>query len=155
EGNAGTVQLQVPVTLNAPSDRAVIVPWTTLLIASPGLPPGQADPGTDYTAASGAVTFAPGETATTVTIVVNGDTEVDDNEYLLALFHNPRNAVMGGFLGLGGGQILNDDTVVLPGVAAVVEGSSGPTTLQVPVTLSKPSAVEVTVPWTTLFIPGL
>ena len=39
--------------------------------------------------------------------------------------------------------------VVVPGGAAVTEGNAGTTVLQVPVTLSAPSAVPVTVQWST------
>ena len=67
------------------------------------------DPGTDYTPASGTVTFAPGQTSKTVTIQVDGDTLVEPDEYVIVSFHDPTNAVMGGFYGLGFGLITNDD----------------------------------------------
>ena len=69
----------------------------------------RADPATDFTAASGTVTFAPGETAKSVTISVNGDTLPEPDEWITISFNHPTNAHMGGFYGLGFGVILNDD----------------------------------------------
>jgi virginiamycin B lyase len=107
EGNSGTTNLQVPVTLNKPSTQTITAHWTTEFV--PGAPAGQADPATDYTPASGTVTFAPGQISNTVTISVNGDTLVEPDEYIVISFSNPTNAKMGGFWGLGFGVILNDD----------------------------------------------
>lgn len=152
EGAVGIVQIDVPVTLSAPSDRAVTVAWNTLFVASS--PAGQADPASDYAAASGTVTFLPGETAETVPVVVSGDAEIEPSEYIVVRFHDPSNAVMGGFLGLGFGVITNDDSAVIPGSASVLEGASGTTILEVPVTLSNVSAETVTVEWNTLLASG-
>ena len=109
EGNAGTVDLNVPVTLSNPSTQTVTVDWSTL--ALPAVPP-RADSATDFTSASGTVTFAPGETTKTVTISVNGDTDVEPNEWIVVSFKNPTNATMGGFYGLGFGVITNDDAAL-------------------------------------------
>ena len=105
EGNSGTVALQVPVTLSKPSSQTVTVQWFT----GPAGPSPRADPATDFSAASGTVTFAPGETAKTVAITVNGDTLVEPNEWITISFNHPTNAKMGGFYGLGFGVITNDD----------------------------------------------
>jgi chitinase len=60
---------------------------------------------------------------------------------------------MGGFWGLGFGTILNDDTAtVLPGTGTVTAPSSGTSDLIVPVTLSNPSTLPITVQWTTLVV---
>ena len=64
EGNSGTTTVEVPVHLSEPSPLTITVPWTTLFV--PGAPAGQADPGTDYVAASGTLTFLPGQTDLTV-----------------------------------------------------------------------------------------
>ena len=150
EGNTATVDLRVPVTLSAPFALTVTVDWATQVV--PDAPPGQADPATDYTAASGTVTFAPGETTQHVTISVNGDTLVEPNEYIVVQFTNPTNAELGGGVGLG--VITNDDrAVVVPGGASVLEGNSGTSALIVPVTLSNPSTQVVTVQWRTVFAP--
>jgi hypothetical protein len=107
EGNSGTTTVAVPVHLSEPSPLTVTVPWSTLFV--PGAPAGQADPATDYVAASGTVTFLPGQTDATVSVVVNGDTLTEPDEYIVVSFNHPTNAVMGGFWGLGFGIIGNDD----------------------------------------------
>ena len=127
EGNSGTTDLQVPVTLSNPSTKTATVQWTTLYVS--GAPAGQADPATDYTPASGTVTFAPGETSKTVTIQVNGDTLVEPDEYIVVSFHDPTNATVGGFWGLGFGVITNDDhATVLPGIGTVAAPTAAPPT---------------------------
>ena len=107
EGDSGSTSLEVPVTLSNPSTQVVTVPWTTLVV--PGAPGDQADPSTDYVPVSGTVTFAPGETAKTVTVPVNGDGVVEPDEYVVVSFRDSTNSVMGGFWGLGFGVITNDD----------------------------------------------
>ena len=84
------------------------VPWQTF--TNPGPPSCQADPANDYVPASGTVTFAPGVTAQSVTITVNGDTVVEPDECVLVHFHDATNAVVGGFYGIGVGTIINDDS---------------------------------------------
>lgn len=74
-----------------------------------GAAAAQADPGTDYTAASGTVTFTPGDTAETVTISVHGDRLDEPDEFILVSFHHPTNADRGGPYGLGVARITNDD----------------------------------------------
>jgi hypothetical protein len=153
EGNSGTTVLQVPVTLSNATSQTVTVPWTTEYV--PGAPGNQADPATDYTPASGTVTFAPGQTSATVPISVNGDTLVEPDEYLIVSFHDPTNAVMGGFWGLGFGTIVNDDHItVQPGLGTVAAPTTGTADLAVPVTLDQPSAQTVTVEWNTEYVPG-
>ena len=153
EGNSGTTEVNVPVTLSSPSTQTVTAQWRTVFVS--GAPAGQADPATDYTPASGTVTFAPGETTQTVSISVNGDTLVEPDEYIVVQFGNPTNAKMGGFWGLGFGGITNDDhATVVPGAASVPEGNSGTTEVNVPVTLSSPSTQTVTAQWRTVFVSG-
>jgi hypothetical protein len=107
EGSSGTTAVNVPVALSSPSDQTVTVEWRTVHV--PGAPADQAHPTSDYTPTSGTVTFAPGETSKTVAVAVNGDALVEPDEYLVVSFHDPTNAVMGGFWGLGFGGITNDD----------------------------------------------
>ena len=154
EGDSGTTGLNVPVTLSKAATVTVTVDWVTFV--NPGSPPCQADPATDYTAASGTVTFAPGETAKTATVSVNGDMLVEPDECVLVSFRNPTNAPLGGFYGIGVGTITNDDhlPVIVPGSGSVAEGGSGTTGLVVPVTLSKPWNLTVTVDWVTFFHAG-
>jgi hypothetical protein len=66
-----------------------------------------ASAGDDYTAQSGVVTFAPGETKKEISIEVVGDTVAEDHEEFLVTLSNPVNAVID--TAVGSGIILNDD----------------------------------------------
>ncbi len=107
EGNSGTTDLHVALTLSKPFDQPVAVDWDTIFVT--GASDIQATPGTDYTPASGTVTFAPGATAATITISVKGDTTVEPDKWIVVSFHKPANARIGGYWGLGFGIIVNDD----------------------------------------------
>ena len=134
EGNSGTSSTVMPLTLSYASSSTVTVNWATT--SAPGAPFGQADPGTDFTPASGTVTFAPGNTSQSVTISVNGDTLVEPDEAIVSFSH-VTNATVGTF---AFPIIVNDDhATVLPGGAMVAEGNSATTNLLVPLTLSNPS----------------
>ena len=62
----------------------------------------------DYVAKTGTLTFAPGATTKTITIVVNGDSKKEANEtFYLDLFGLRSNALFTKNRGLG--TILNDD----------------------------------------------
>jgi hypothetical protein len=62
----------------------------------------------DYVAKTGTLTFKPGETSKTITIVVNGDSKKEANEtYYLDLFGNSSNSLFNKKRGIG--TILNDD----------------------------------------------
>ena len=62
----------------------------------------------DYIAKTGTLTFAPGETTKTITIVVNGDNKKEANEtFYLDLFGNSSNSLFTKNRGIG--TILNDD----------------------------------------------
>jgi hypothetical protein len=158
EGDAGSVVVQVPVSLSNPSAEPVTVDWETLDTGAAGI----ATAGVDYEAASGTVTFAPGETAKTVAVTVYGDT-VDEpplylGEWVLVRFFDPSpNATLDlSFFGLGLGIVVDDDPppTVHPGNAGVTEGDAGSVVVQVPVSLSNPSAEPVTVDWSTLDTGG-
>lgn len=94
-----------PRQLSVASTRTGTVNWNTIDLGSKsGF--AQLD---DYVAASGTVTFAPGETAKSVSITINGDTVSESDEYVVVSFHDPTNAKIGGFYGLGLVLIQNDD----------------------------------------------
>jgi hypothetical protein len=136
EGPSGTTELDVPVTLSNPSTRTITASWATGFVT--GASGNQADPATDYTPASGTVTFAPGDTSESVAITVSGDLTIEPDEYILVGFANPTNAKIGGIYGLGSGSILNDDgsaTIVCPSDAPCasppVTSTDGTASLQV------------------------
>ena len=76
EGNSGTTNLFLPMTITNPNLQSITVPWTTVFV--PGAPGNQADPATDYTPSSGTVTFPSGAAdGQDATVSVNGDTLIE------------------------------------------------------------------------------
>jgi hypothetical protein len=72
EGDSGTTTVSFPVTLSRTSTKVVSVEYTTT--------DGTATAPSDYRAASGKVTFNPGETSKTIDVAVNPDQEVESDE---------------------------------------------------------------------------
>src|SRR5262249_31870095 len=68
-----------------------------------------AQAGSDYQAAFGQITFVPGETAKQITVLVNGDTQLEPNETFVVNLYNRNNAGVGKVSGVG--TILNDDAL--------------------------------------------
>src|SRR5439155_1028428 len=142
-GNSpGTTSMTFNVTLSNPSDQTVTVDYSTndgtATIAD-----------SDYAAASGTLTFDPGQTAKTVDVTVNGDTTHESDETFTLDLSNAGNAGIADGSGLG--TITNDDPV--PDVSiddqSIAEGDVGTSTLTFHVTLSNPSDQTVTVDYAT------
>ena len=79
--------LSFAVTLDEASETPVTVAYATS--------DGTATGGSDYTADSGTLTFAPGETAKTVEVAVLGDTEEEGAETLTLTLSEPSGAILG------------------------------------------------------------
>ena len=62
---------------------------------------GTATAGSDYVAASGTLTFAPGVATRPMTVSVNGDTTSEPNETFVVTLSSPTNAVLGDGSGRG------------------------------------------------------
>jgi subtilisin family serine protease len=139
EGNAGTVTATFTVTLSASSTQTVTVAYTTAN--------GTATAGSDYTAGSGTLTFAPGETSKFVTVTVNGDTSVEPNETFSVNLSNPTNATTGDSQGVG--TIRNDDGALSITDVSVTEGNSGTVNATFTVSLTTASVLPVTVTYAT------
>jgi hypothetical protein len=109
---------------------------------------GTASAGADYLAASGTLTWNPGELVKTVSITVYGDVlDEEDEDFYVHLSH-PVHAALDNDRGMG--VISDDDTAVLYiGSAVVVEGDAGAVSVAVPVTLTLPSSRPITVSYTT------
>jgi hypothetical protein len=110
---------------------------------------GTAIAGSDYVATSGVVTFAPGVTAQTIAVQLNGNVTFEPTETFFVNLSNPVNAVLG--VAQATGTIVNDDaqpTISIDDVK-VVEGHSGVTTAKFTVTLSNPSSQTVSVSFKT------
>src|SRR5262249_512272 len=107
---------------------------------------GTAVAGSDYTAAGGTLTFAPGETTKTVTVAVRGDTSDEPNETFFVYLSNPSGAPIAD--GQGVGTITDDDPAPLVAINDVTRAeSAGPAVFTV--TLSAASAFTVTVNYAT------
>jgi photosystem II stability/assembly factor-like uncharacterized protein len=99
EGNSGTTGAVFNVSLSAPSGKSVSVQFNTAN--------GTATSGSDYTATSGLVSFTPGQTSKTITVLVNGDTTVEPNETFLVNLFSPSAATISKAQGVA--TILDDE----------------------------------------------
>src|SRR5439155_1193797 len=137
EGDSGTSSFDFTVSLTNPSDQTVSVDYATN--------DGTAAAGSDYASATGAVTFAPGETSKTVSVAVNGDVTNESDETFTVDLSNPANATIAD--GQGVGTITNDDGVPAASIGDVTanEGDSGTTSFDFTVSLTNPSDQAVTV----------
>jgi len=150
EGDAGTVDLTFTVTVTPePLNGDVIVDFATQ--------DGSATTAdNDYDAASGQLIFPSqgvsggrlGPVSQVVTVTVNGDANVEEDEVLFVNLSNPT----GGTIvdGQGDGTILNDDLPVLSiDDVTVNEGDAGTVPATFTVTLSEAPPADVTVNFAT------
>ncbi|MFZ1640435.1 MAG: Calx-beta domain-containing protein [Candidatus Contendobacter sp.] len=141
EGNSGNTPFIFTVTLSAAASLPVTVDWATA--------DGTATAGSDYTAASGSLTFPVGGPLTqTLTVPVIGDTTAEPNETFFVNLSNPVNATLAQAQGTG--TIINDDSPTLSiNNVSQNEGNSGNTPFTFTVTLSAAASLPVTVDWAT------
>lgn len=141
EGNVGTVSAGFTVSLSAAYRQTVTVRYATA--------DGTATAGSDYQAASGTVTFAPGVTSQTISVLVTGDRLGEDySESFSVNLCDPVQAFISDVAGTG--TIRDDEpTVFIEGNYQVVEGNVGATPLVFTVTLSAPYDAPVTVDYAT------
>ncbi|HSQ25192.1 MAG TPA: Calx-beta domain-containing protein, partial [Pyrinomonadaceae bacterium] len=99
EGDSGTRSMNFTVTLSAASNLSITVNFSTAN--------GTATAGFDYVAASGTLTFDPGDTTKTVPVTINGDVNFESDENFTVNLSAPTNASIN--VGTGTGTILNDD----------------------------------------------
>jgi hypothetical protein len=143
EGDGGTVEAIFTVTRGGKLDTTVTVSYATAN--------GTALAGSDYVAAGGTLTFAPGETTKTIRVLVNGDLTEESDEWFSVYLSYAAGAVITDGEGLGG--ILDNDPPPTVTISPVVSGKEGSTngTAAFPfvVTLSAPSEKEVRVSYAT------
>ena len=141
EGNTGTVAMQFPVSLSAPSAGPVSVNFATVA--------GSATAPADDATTSGTVTFAPGQTSKSVTVLVKGDLIDEAVETLSVVLSSPVGGVVSD--GTAVGRITDNDPVPSLRINSVqtAEGDSGTKNLTFTVSLSRASGREVRVHWTT------
>ncbi|MCZ8118971.1 MAG: M10 family metallopeptidase C-terminal domain-containing protein [Microcystis sp. LE18-22.4A] len=147
EGNSGTTNAVFTVTLSNPVDTSVTLNYSTANGTAT-----TAD--NDYTAiATTPLTFNVGETSKTITVAVNGDTKVENNEtFFLNLSNlqaNGRNVTITD--NQGQGTINDDDSTVTSQLSindiTVVEGQNSNAILTV--TVNNPSTQPISVNYTT------
>jgi Tol biopolymer transport system component len=147
EGDAGQTAFQFTVALDQAQSSPVTVDFATA--------DGTATAPGDYAATGGALTFAPGETAKTVTVQVNGDNSKEEDEtFNVDLANALGNATIAD--GEGVGTIVNDDQVAAPPASQIsindvtmAEGNAGQTAFQFTVSLDTAQAGRATVDFST------
>jgi probable HAF family extracellular repeat protein len=139
EGHLGTSPATVTVSLSQASSQPVSVSFST----SNGTASAS-----DYQATSGTVTFNPGETSRTITVLVNGDRVGEADETFSV---NLSSATGGATLGdaTGAVTIVDDEVRVTIGDATRNEGNTGTTPFAFSVTLSAATDIPVTMNFTT------
>ena len=142
EGTSGTTPAVFTVSLSSASTEAVSVAYASA--------DGSATAGSDYSAVSGSLTFAPGETTKSITVLVTGDTVIEPDEAFFVNLSSPTNATIARRQGQG--SILNHDPT-LPALSindvSVSEGTSGTRNAVFTVSLTPASAQTVTVTYAT------
>ena len=92
-GGNGTSVATFTVTLASPATQTVTVQYMTSN--------GTATSGSDYSASVGTLTFLPGETLKTISVVVNYDAATEGNETFNILLSNPVGATLTDATGVG------------------------------------------------------
>lgn len=140
EGNSGETLLVFTITLTKANPLAdVLVEVSTADITALA--------GTDYTAiVNQAVTIAKDTTSQTVTVKLNGDTLIENDETFKLSITKIDGAKIGD--GEAIGTITNDDfgTATIDSITQV-EGNAGTTNFDFTVTIDKTAAFDVVIPW--------
>ncbi|MBW4550851.1 MAG: right-handed parallel beta-helix repeat-containing protein [Aphanocapsa sp. GSE-SYN-MK-11-07L] len=100
EGDSGVTALTFTVNFSHLTSRTVKVPYT--------IDNGTAIAGSDYVDNDGVLTFTAGQTSKTITVLVNGDKTVENNETFTVNLGTPTNALLG-TTRQSTATILNDD----------------------------------------------
>ena len=141
EGNSGSANVLVAVTLSVPSVQTVTVNYATA--------DGTAVAPADYTTRSGTLSFAPGVTTAQISVPVAGDTRDEVNETFTVTLSGAANATLADSVGVV--TITDNDATPSLAMADVTraEGNSGTANAVFTVTLSAASAQTVTVDYAT------
>ena len=107
------------VTLSVPSTTTVTVRYVT--VNGTATSSGRT---ADYSAASGTVTFNPGETSKTISVAIRNDTTVEPDETFFVDLSRASGAAIA--VSRGTGTILNDDGVTAAVFAALAAAESSP-----------------------------
>ncbi len=130
EGDSGTKPLRFHVSLSTAPTQSVAVDYATS--------DGTARAGADYDAVSGTLTFAPGETAKTIDVVIHGNTVTEKNRTFFVTLRNARGARLA--RSEGAGIIDDDDAAADLSVVPVFSDSGSSLSDAVTITNKGPSA---------------
>ncbi len=141
EGNSGQTPATFTISLSAVSSKTVTLDFATA--NSSAHAPG------DYSGTSGSLTFAPGETTKTLSVLVEGDLTDEADEQFLVNLSNAVNATMADSQAKG--TITDDDFTPKLSISnvTVTEGDSGTTDAIFTLTLSAPGHQAATVSYAT------
>jgi hypothetical protein len=139
EGNTGTQNAAVTVSLSKPHSNAVTVDYRTAN--------GTATAGSDYNAVSGRLTFAKNQMSKTILVPIVGDRAIESNETFLVNLRNAKGARIA--YGQGIVSIVDNEPRVSISNVSQVEGASGTTPFNFTVSLSAAYDQPVTVNYTT------
>lgn len=141
ESDNGTTTAIFTVSLDAASGKPVTVNFATAN--------GTAIAGSDYTATSGTLSFAPGETTKTISVQLNGDITDEYDETFFLNLSDATNATITDAQAVG--TILDNDAppVLTINDKTITEGDNGTTYMSFTVSLSVASAKPITVDYTT------
>ncbi len=143
EGNGGSPQAVLTVSLSAASSQPVTVNYATAN--------GTALAGRDYTGQTGLVTFQAGTTTQTISIPLTGDSEFEPDETFTVKLSKPQQATLDPNAATATVTLQNDDEAILSIAGGqITEGNSGSRNFDAVVTLSSPASQPVTVDYTTL-----
>jgi hypothetical protein len=152
EGNAGTTEVSFVVTRSGDLTGTVSATWSVL-----GAPAGSFLPsanGADFvggTLPSGIVSFGTGETSKIVTVQIQGDTQVEAEEYFSVQLSAPSSGVTLPAAFANSFAIRNDDAATVlsldPGPVSQAEGNSGSTAFSFTVTRSGVTTTAASANW--------
>lgn len=142
EGDSGLTNAVITVTLAPTSTQPITVDYATS--------DGTAVSGDDFNAASGTVTFAPGQDTQFITVTINGDTDDESDETFTVDLSNAQDADL--VDGQATVTIVDDDGLSSLTItdSTVDEGNTGTVDAVFEVTLSPVSDQTVTVNYTTV-----
>ncbi len=139
EGNAGTSSAVFTVSLSNVIGEAVTVDFATA--------GGTATAGSDYTAVSGTLTFAPGELTKTIDVPIHGDTLDEPDETFFLNLSNVANATLAD--AQAAGTIVNDEAILAVSDVTLAEGNSGAVSALFTITLATASSQTITASYAT------
>ena len=143
EGNSGETNAVFTVSLSNESASDVEFEYTTVDGTAAG---GTAPLADDYETTSSSLlsvgSIPAGETSATITVPVQGDTDVEPHETFTLVISEPTGgATLGDDTGVA--TIRNDDAALSVADASVVEGNSGTKAIEFVVSIAQPSALAV------------